>query len=139
MEESEKERSSKSGRIYARAGGVSEAVESTLKAISPNRKINIRTMQADGVISCKAMINDLMAGKTNANFYEGMGCKGGCVGGPKAIIDVEAGTEKVNAYGEEAEYKNPVENPYVIELLDMIGLKTVESMLEETVIFTRHF
>jgi len=139
MEESEKEHSSKAGRIYARAGGVSEAVESTLKAISPNRKINIRTMQADGVIACKAMINDLMAGKTNANFYEGMGCKGGCVGGPKAIIGVEAGTEKVNAYGEEAEYKNPVENPYVIELLDMIGLKTVESLLEETDIFTRHF
>ena len=139
MEESEKEHSSKSGRIYARAGGVSEAVENTLKAISPNRKINIRTMQADGVIACKAMINDLMAGKTNANFYEGMGCKGGCVGGPKAIIGVEAGTEKVNAYGEEAEYKNPVENPYVIELLDMIGLKTVESLLEETDIFTRHF
>ena len=139
MEESEKEHSSKSGRIYARAGGVSEAVESTLKAISPNRKINIRTMQADGVISCKAMINDLMAGKTNANFYEGMGCKGGCVGGPKAIIGVEAGTKKVNAYGEVAEYKNPVENPYVIELLNMIGLETVESLLEETDIFTRHF
>ena len=139
MEESEKEHSSKAGRIYARAGGVSEAVESTLKAISSNRKIKIRTMQADGVIACKAMINDLMAGKTNANFYEGMGCKGGCVGGPKAIIGVEAGTKKVNAYGEEAEYKNPVENPYVIELLDMIGLKTVESLLEETDIFTRHF
>ena len=139
MEESEQEHSSRAGRIYARAGGVSEAVESTLKAINPNRKINIRTMKADGVLDCKAMINDLMAGKTDANFYEGMGCKGGCVGGPKAIIGVGAGTKKVNAYGDEAQYKNPVENPYVIELLDRLGLKTIESLLEETDIFTRHF
>jgi len=139
MEESEKEHSSKAGRIYARTGGVSEAVESTIKAINPNRKINIRTKQADGVVACKAMINELMAGKMDANFYEGMGCKGGCVGGPKAIIGVEAGTKKVNAYGEEAEYKNPVENPYVIELLDRLGLSTIESLLEETDIFTRHF
>ena len=139
MEDSEKEHSSKAGRIYARAGGVSEAVASTVKAINPNRKINIRTKQADGVIACKAMINELMAGQMDANFYEGMGCKGGCVGGPKAIIDVESGTKKVNAYGEEAQYKNPVENPYVIELLDRLGLATIESLLEETEIFTRHF
>ena len=139
MEDSEKEHSSKAGRIYARAGGVSEAVASTVKAINPNRKINIRTKQADGVIACKAMINELMAGQMDANFYEGMGCKGGCVGGPKAIIDVESGTKKVNAYGEEAQYKNPVENPYVIELLDRLGLVTIESLLEETEIFTRHF
>lgn len=139
MEESEKDHSSKAGRIYARAGGVSEAVEATLKAIDPDKKIHIRTKQADGVVACKQMINDLIAGKTDANFYEGMGCKGGCVGGPKSVTGVEHGTKTVNAYGEETPYKNPVENPYVIELLHRLGLDTVESLLEETDIFTRHF
>ena len=30
---------------------------------------------------------DIENGKTKANFYEGMGCVGGCVGGPKIIED----------------------------------------------------
>lgn len=139
MEESDKDHSSKAGRIYARAGGVSEAVEHTLKSISPNRKIKIKTKKADGVPACKAMINELMEGKSNANFYEGMGCKGGCVGGPKAITSVEEGTKAVNEYGEAATYQNPAENPYVIELLHQLGFDTIESLLENSEIFTRQF
>jgi iron only hydrogenase large subunit-like protein len=80
MEESEKDHSSRAGRIYARAGGVSEAVSAALKRINPDRPISIRTRQADGVPACKAMIEDILAGKTDANFFEGMGCVGGCVG-----------------------------------------------------------
>lgn len=139
MEDSEKDHSSKAGRIYARAGGVSEAVESTVKAINPNRKITVKTMKADGVPACKAMITELMEGKSKANFFEGMGCKGGCVGGPKAITSVEEGTKAVNEYGEAASYENPAQNPYVIELLKLLGFETIESLLEESDIFTRHF
>ncbi|MFA9377892.1 MAG: [Fe-Fe] hydrogenase large subunit C-terminal domain-containing protein [Lachnotalea sp.] len=139
MEESEKDHSSKAGRIYARAGGVSEAVESTVKCINPNREISVKTKKADGVQACKAMIKDLTEGKTEANFYEGMGCKGGCVGGPKSITSVEEGTKAVNIYGEESPYQNPVENPYVIELLHRLGFDTIESLLDRSDIFTRNF
>lgn len=139
MEESEKDHSSRAGRIYARAGGVSEAVEETLQAISPNRKIKIKTKKADGVPACKEMIQGLLDGTSDANFYEGMGCKGGCVGGPKRITSVEEGTKAVNEYGEAATYKNPAENPYVIELLHRLGFDTIESLLENSDIFTRHF
>lgn len=139
MEESEKDHSSKAGRIYARAGGVSEAVEHTLKSISPHRKISIKTKKADGVPDCKAMIKELMDGKMDANFYEGMGCRGGCVGGPRAITSVEEGTKAVNQYGEEAVYQHPAENPYVIELLQRLGFDTIESLLENSDIFTRQF
>lgn len=139
MEESEKDHSSKAGRIYARAGGVSEAVENTVKSISPNRKIKIKTKKADGVPACKAMMKDLTEGKFEANFYEGMGCKGGCVGGPRAITSVEEGTKAVNEYGEAATYQNPAQNPYVIELLHQLGFDTIESLLENSNIFTRQF
>lgn len=139
MEESEKDHSSRAGRIYAHAGGVSEAVKSTLERISPKRKITIRTKRADGVPACKAMINDLLAGKTDANFFEGMGCVGGCVGGPRVLIPHEEGRKNVENYGNDAPYPTPIDNPYVIELLQRLGLDTIESLLENSDIFTRNF
>lgn len=139
QEESDKDHSSRAGRIYARTGGVSEAVAGTAKRLNPNHPVLIRTQQADGIPACRAMINDLIAGNVNANFYEGMGCIGGCVGGPKSIIDRSQGCENVNEYGNSAAYATPIDNPYVIELLHRLGFDTIESLLEESGIFTRHF
>lgn len=73
--------------------------------------------QADGVPGCRALIDDLLAGKIDANFFEGMGCVGGCVGGPKRIIPREEGERNVDAYGGDAASPTPIDNPYVIELL----------------------
>ncbi len=139
MEESEKDHSSRGGRIYARTGGVSEAVEKTLDRLNPKRPVSILTKQADGVPACREMMNELLSGKLEANFYEGMGCKGGCVGGPRSVTGAEKGTPLVEAYGEKSPYATPVENPYVIELLHRLGIDTIESLLEDTDIFTRHF
>ena len=139
MEEDDKDHSSRAGRVYARTGGVSEAVKATVERLNPDREITVRTRQADGVPACKAMIDALRAGKTNANFFEGMGCAGGCVGGPKAVIDQEAGKAYVDEYGTRAAYPTPIDNPYVIELLKRLGFETVESLLEQSDIFTRKF
>ncbi len=139
MKESEKDHSSRAGRIYARTGGVSEAVQKTVERLNPNRKIHVRTQQADGVPACREMINQLRDGKTNANFFEGMGCNGGCVGGPKVMIDHNEGKKHVNEYGDSATYPTPIDNPYVIELLHRLGFDTVESLLEHSDIFTREF
>ena len=139
MEESEKDHSSRAGRIYAHTGGVSEAVSSTLERLNPNRKITIHTQQADGVPACKAMLGELLSGNTTANFFEGMGCVGGCVGGPRVLIPHTLGREHVEEYGAAAPYPTPIDNPYVIELLHRLGLDTVESLLEKSEIFTRTF
>lgn len=139
MEETTKDHSSKGGRIYARTGGVSEAVYSTLKNINPDKKISIKTQQANGVKECKAMINSLINGETNANFFEGMGCIGGCVGGPKAIINKEKGKKHVDEYGNQAKYKTPINNPYVIELLHRLGFDNIDDFLEHSDIFIRNF
>jgi len=139
MDESDKDHSSRAGRIYARTGGVSEAVKTTMARLNPHRSITVRTRQADGVPACKAMLGDILVGKGEGNFYEGMGCRGGCVGGPRAITPVEEGRQAVNAYGEASRYVTPAENPYVIELLHRLGFDTIESLLEKDEIFTRHF
>ena len=139
MPESDKDHSSRAGRIYARSGGVSEAVKETVKKISPDHPVEIRTQKADGVTACKAMVNEILSGNIKANFYEGMGCVGGCVGGPKAIIDRVQGCDNVKRYGDNAVYKTPADNPYVIELLQRLGFDTVESLLADSDIFTRKF
>jgi iron only hydrogenase large subunit-like protein len=139
MEDSDKDHSSRAGRIYARAGGVSEAVKATVERLSPGRAISVRTRAADGVPACRAMMADILAGRNEGNFYEGMGCRGGCVGGPRAVTGIAEGTAAVDLYGDAARCRTPAENPYVMELLRRLGFETIESLLEETDIFTRHF
>ncbi len=137
--EDEKEHSSRAGRIYARTGGVSEAVTTTVKQLHPDRKIKVQAEQADGVPACREMIERLRKGETKANFFEGMGCPGGCVGGPKIIIGKAEGRKYVEQYGEEAEYKTPLENPFVPELLARLGYRTIEEFLEKSDILVRDF
>ena len=86
MEEDDRDHSSRAGRIYAGTGGVSEAVRSTVSRINPGKPITVKTRHADGVPACKQMLNDILEGNGGANFFEGMGCVGGCVGGPKAPV-----------------------------------------------------
>lgn len=137
--EDEKEHSSRAGRIYARSGGVSKAVKETVSQLNPSRKIEVKAEHADGVPACREMIERLEKGEINANFYEGMGCNGGCVGGPKRIIPVEEGRENVNVYSERAEYKTPLENLFVLELLTRLGFDTVEEFLEKSDLLVREF
>lgn len=139
LQEDERDHSSRAGRIYARTGGVSEAVKETVKQLDPERTIEVESKQADGVPDCRALLKELEQGKISANFLEGMGCKGGCVGGPRAILNSEEGRQNVNQYGKQAIYKTPLDNPYVIELLKRLGFETVESLIGEDNMFTRRF
>lgn len=139
MEEDQRDHSSRAGRIYARTTGVSEAVQKTLNRLRPNRKIPLKAQQANGVVECKKLLKEILDGNIHANFIEGMGCKGGCVGGPKSLIDEDLAREYVNHYGSEAKFETPADNPYVLELLHMLGFDTVESLLSRDNIFTRKF
>lgn len=137
LPEDERDHSSRAGRIYARAGGVSEAVAATVERLRPDRPIQVHAQRADGVPACREMLKILQEGETEANFFEGMGCVGGCVGGPKALIPREEGRDHVDRYGAEAPYPTPLDNPYVMEVLHRLGFETVDSLLEESKIFTR--
>ena len=134
-----REHSSYAGRIYAVTKGVSESVRVTLDRIRPDKEIKVDAVQADGVIECKKLLVELEAGRVKANFLEGMGCIGGCVGGPRALVDKAISTEKVRKYANQSLYKTPIDNPYVVELLHRLGIHTIEALLEDQVYFTRHF
>ncbi len=141
LEEDESEHSSGAGRIYARTGGVSQAIAATLNRLRPDRKIKIRALQADGVQDCRRMLQDVLEGRINGNFLEGMGCKGGCVGGPKVIIDPAKGRRAVEAYSKEAGLMTPVDNRYVMELLRRLGIQNTADFLDSSkaAMFIRDF
>lgn len=134
-----RDHSSMAGRIYARTGGVSEAVQHTLNRLNPDRKIKLTATQANGALECKQLLKEITDGYIKANFMEGMGCVGGCVGGPKAIIPYKEGTEHVNDYAALASYKSPIDNPHVIELLNQLGFDTIPDFLEKDNLFIRKF
>lgn len=139
LEETERDHSSRAGRIYARTGGVSEAVRVTVEQLRPDRAIQVQAAQADGVPACRELIETIRKGEHKANFFEGMGCPGGCVGGPKVLEDPEVGREQVERYGGQAQYKTPLDNPYVPELLRRLGFMNVDDFLEHSDIFVRNF
>ncbi len=139
LEEESVPHASSTGIRYARSGGVAEAVAKTVEKLNPDRAIKVHTRRADGVPDCRAMIQDILDGNREGNFFEGMGCKGGCVGGPKTLIPKEAGARFVDDYGDEAQCETPIENPYVIELIKQLGFPTVTEFLGSSTMFDRNF
>ena len=135
----QKEHASKAGRLYARTGGVSRAVSEMVEQLRPDRSIAVHAEQANGTKECMAMIKRIQNKETDANFFEGMGCIGGCVGGPKAILHKEEGTKFVDEYGQEAPFKTPLENPYVRKVLKELGFETVEDLVTDDSLLTRDF
>lgn len=139
LPDDQRDHSSAAGRIYARTGGVSLAVERTLKRLRGEHGVAFTARQADGVKACKAMLEEVMQGNAGASFLEGMGCASGCVGGPRVMIDPEAGARNVNEYAGTAEYATPVDNPYTFEFLRRLGYDSAEALLREDSMFERDF
>lgn len=139
MEEDTRHHASYAGRIYATTGGVSGAVEKTVNYLSPLRTLPFKSVTADGVPDCRKLLTDIMDGKITANFIEGMGCKGGCIGGPKRLNEVDDAKLCVKAYADDAKYSNPVSNPFVTHLLHRLGYDSIESLVSDDTIFQRRW
>ncbi len=127
----DKDQASFAGRVYARTGGVSLSVKSVVNRLEPRRLIQLRSKKVDGIDKCKAILDDLSAGKKiGANFIEGMGCKGGCVGGPRTNIDVDRATKHVNEFGEDSLIMTPFDNLNVMKILKQFDIDSVEEIMD---------
>lgn len=127
----EKDQASFAGRLYARTGGVSFSVKTVVNRIAPRRLIKFKAKRIDGVKDCKAILDDLVNGKEiNANFIEGMGCEGGCVGGPRTLMDVHKGTTLANEFGEDSLIMTPFDNMNVVKILQELGFNDIQDIVE---------
>lgn len=132
-----KEHSSTVGRLYARTGGVSQAVALAAERLQVGQAL--KPVYANGVRECKELLTAVLNGDIKGNFYEGMGCVGGCVGGPKRVINPDMGKVFVDQYAQQALYTTPLDNPYVVEIMNRLNFKTVEAFLQNSTILTRDF
>lgn len=136
-----KDYASKGGRLYARTGGVSIAVSEAIEELYPDKSKLFKSAKAEGVKECKDILNKALSGEVKANFIEGMGCIGGCVGGPKALIAKEQG----KIYVDNLAYNSPIKvathsntMDEVLEKLNITSLKDFEDD-KKTEIFHRNF
>ncbi|WP_078696124.1 [Fe-Fe] hydrogenase large subunit C-terminal domain-containing protein [Caloramator quimbayensis] len=139
--EDEGEHASRAGRIYAYTGGVSKAVYDTVNKLFPDRSIKVKAVQGNGVKECKDMLQKILDEKLEANFLEGMGCVGGCVGGPKSILSKDEGRKNVQEYGNQTDMITPIDNPCVYAVLKEIGINDIYELVDEdkAQIFERRF
>lgn len=127
----DKDQASLGGRLYARTGGVSFSVKTVVNRLEPERVIKLKPKKVHGVKECNKILKELSSGAMiNENFIEGMGCEGGCVGGPKTIVDKEIATKAVNDFGEESYILTPFDNLNVMKILKQLNIDSIEQIVE---------
>jgi len=89
------------GRIFARSGGLSDAVAQALKEQNLN-DFELKAVPCDGIEACRIALLKATKGVLNGNFIEGMACVGGCIGGAGCLTHGEKDKAEVDRYGEEA-------------------------------------
>ncbi|WP_061301977.1 [Fe-Fe] hydrogenase large subunit C-terminal domain-containing protein, partial [Clostridium botulinum] len=120
------EYASKAGRLYARTGGVSIAVSETIEELYPEKFKNFKSVKVDGIKDCKAILDKALKKEVDANFIEGMGCPGGCVGGPKAIVPPTKSRIAVDEFAYDSPIKVPVHSKVLDDVLSKIGINSID-------------
>lgn len=90
------------GRIFARCGGLADAVAEALKEQGKDESFELKGISCDGIEACRTALLKASKGKLDANFIEGMACFGGCIGGAGCLTHGEKNKAEVDKYGMEA-------------------------------------
>lgn len=132
---------SRGGRLYARTGGVSIAVGEAVEELYPEKAKLFKAVKAEGVRECRDILNKALNGEIKANFIEGMGCVGGCVGGPKALIPKEQGKVFVDDLAYNSPIKIATHSTTMDEVLEKINITSLKDFEDDrkTEIFHRNF
>ena len=88
------------GRIFARSGGLSDAVAEGLK--EQRIDFDLKPCVCDGIEACRMALLKKSKNVLDANFIEGMACLGGCIGGAGCLTHGEKNKAEVDKYGREA-------------------------------------
>ena len=89
------------GRIFARSGGLSDAVAQGLKEHG-DTDFELKAVSCDGIEQCKVALIKKSKNLSDVNFIEGMACIGGCIGGAGCLTHGEKNKAEVDKYGREA-------------------------------------
>ena len=101
LEEGVLDNASYFGRIFARSGGLSDAVAQGLKEQGIT-DFELKACSCDGIEACRTALLQKRKNLLNANFIEGMACVGGCIGGAGCLTHGEKSKADVDKYGRQA-------------------------------------
>ena len=104
LEEDVLDNASYYGRIFARSGGLSDAVAQAMK--EQNIEFDLKPAVCDGIEACRVALLKKSKNVLDANFIEGMACVGGCIGGAGCLTHGEKNKSDVDKYGREAMEKS---------------------------------
>ena len=100
LEEDVLDNASYFGRIFARSGGLTDAVAQGIKELDLD--FDLKAIPCDGIEECKIALLKKSKNVLDANFIEGMACVGGCIGGAGCLTHGEKNKAEVDKYGREA-------------------------------------
>ena len=101
LEEGVLDNASYFGRIFARSGGLTDAVTQSLKEQNIT-DFEFNPVSCDGIEECRVALLKKSKNALSANFIEGMACVGGCIGGAGCLTHGEKNKAQVDEYGKEA-------------------------------------
>ena len=101
LEEDVLDNASYFGRIFARCGGLAEAVAEGMKEHGHD-DFELKAISCDGIEACRTALLKKSKNVLDANFIEGMACTGGCIGGAGCLTHGEKNKAEVDKYGREA-------------------------------------
>ncbi len=104
LEEGALDNASCFGRIFARSGGLTDAVCQAVK--EQNIDFEVKPVVCDGIEACRTALLKLGKGVLDGNFIEGMACIGGCIGGAGCLTHGDKNKAEVDKYGKEAPQKS---------------------------------
>ena len=104
------------GRIFARSGGLSDAVAEGLREQGLDG-FELKACACDGIEECRAALLKKNRDMLDANFIEGMACQGGCIGGAGCLTHGVKSKAQVDAYGREAYEKRILDAVAVVGVL----------------------
>ena len=93
------------GRIFARSGGLSDAIKQGLIE-NGIEDFELKPVPCDGIEACRMALLKKSKNILGGNFIEGMACLGGCIGGAGCLTHGERNKTEVDKYGMEAHEKN---------------------------------
>jgi [FeFe] hydrogenase (group B1/B3) len=89
------------GRIFARSGGLTEAVKEAIKE-KGKEDFTFNPIACDGIEACRSALMKASKNALPNNFIEGMACSGGCIGGAGCLTHGDRNKNEVDNYGKEA-------------------------------------
>ena len=117
LEEGVLDNASYFGRIFARCGGLADAVAEGLKEQGLS-DFELKPCSCDGIEECRIALLKKSKNLLDANFIEGMACVGGCIGGAGCLTHGEKNKAEVDKYGKQA-YEKTIADAISVLKTDM--------------------